>query len=88
VIDNLVSLYITRALVGEESNRLTDEKYKMLEKSMFKLGLKYSKGIEFRVNRPAIVKHISNIYKVKELDKNLTCSILEQVATDGKKRRI
>ena len=42
----------------------------------------------FDVNRPAIVKHIGNIYKTDELDKNSTCSILEQVANDGKKRKI
>lgn len=42
----------------------------------------------FDVNRPAIVKHIGNIYKTDELDKDSTCSILEQVATDGKKRRM
>ena len=41
----------------------------------------------FDVNRPAIVKHISNIYKSGELDKESTCSILEQVAKDGKKRK-
>ncbi|MFC1612771.1 virulence RhuM family protein, partial [Patescibacteria group bacterium] len=40
------------------------------------------------VNRPAIVKHIQNIYKNGELEANLTCSILEQVATDGKIRKI
>jgi prophage antirepressor-like protein len=42
----------------------------------------------FNVNRPAIVKHIGNIYKDDELDKNATCSILEQVAKDGKIRKI
>ncbi len=42
----------------------------------------------FGVNRPAIVKHINNIYKTKELDKNSTCSILEQVAADGKIRKM
>ncbi|MFO7728731.1 MAG: RhuM family protein [Desulfonatronovibrio sp.] len=42
----------------------------------------------FGVQRPAIVKHISNIYKSCELDKQATCSILEQVASDGKKRRM
>jgi prophage antirepressor-like protein len=42
----------------------------------------------FEVNRPAIVKHIGNIYKTEELEENLTCSILEQVAKDGKKRKI
>lgn len=41
----------------------------------------------FDVNRPAIVKHIGNIYKSFELDKESTCSILEQVAKDGKKRK-
>jgi len=42
----------------------------------------------FGVNRPAIVKHIGNIYKTDELDKDSTCSILEQVAKDGKKRKM
>ncbi len=41
----------------------------------------------FDVNRPAIVKHIGNIYKSGELDKESTCSILEQVTKDGKKRK-
>nr|WP_275758691.1 virulence protein RhuM/Fic/DOC family protein [Sulfurimonas sp. SAG-AH-194-C21] len=41
----------------------------------------------FSVNRPAVVKHIGNIYKSNELDKNATCSILEQVTKDGKKRK-
>jgi len=40
----------------------------------------------FGVNRPAIVKHIGNIYKNGELIGKSTCSILEQVAADGKKR--
>lgn len=42
----------------------------------------------FEVHRPAIVKHIGNIYKSGELEKKSTCSILEQVAADGKKRRM
>lgn len=42
----------------------------------------------FDVNRPAIVKHIKNIYKAKELDEMATCSILEQVAKDGKIRKM
>jgi prophage antirepressor-like protein len=42
----------------------------------------------FDVNRPAIVKHIGNIYKTEELYQKSTCSILEQVAQDGKKRKI
>lgn len=42
----------------------------------------------FDVNRPAVVKHINNIYKTGELDQKTTCSILEQVAADGKIRKI
>lgn len=42
----------------------------------------------FGVNRPAIVKHIHNIYKTKELTEKATCSILEQVAVDGKIRKM
>jgi len=42
----------------------------------------------FGVRRPAIVKHINNIYKTGELKKKSTCSILEQVAVDGKIRKI
>jgi len=37
----------------------------------------------FEVQRPDIVKHIGNIYKDNELDKNSTCSILEQVQLEG-----
>jgi len=42
----------------------------------------------FDVKRPAIVKHIGNIYKTDELEKNSSCSILEQVAKDGRKRKM
>ncbi len=42
----------------------------------------------FEVKRPAVVKHINNIYKDKELVNHSTCSILEQVAKDGKVRKI
>ena len=42
----------------------------------------------FDVQRPAIVKHIRNIYKSGELEEELTCSKMEQVAADGKKRKM
>lgn len=42
----------------------------------------------FGVKRPAIVKHIQNIYKTAELIESSTCSILEQVAADGKNRKM
>ncbi len=38
----------------------------------------------FDVERPAITKHINNIYKEKELDEDITCSILEHVGNNGK----
>ena len=40
----------------------------------------------FNVQRPAIVKHINNIYNDEELDKNSTCSILEQVQLEGDRK--
>lgn len=40
----------------------------------------------FDVNRPAIVKHIGNIFKSGELEQESTCSKMEQVAADGKVR--
>lgn len=45
-------------------------------------------AVLFGVNRPAIVKHVGNIYKSEELERISTCSILEQVAADGKKRKM
>ncbi|MBU1102697.1 type II toxin-antitoxin system death-on-curing family toxin [Patescibacteria group bacterium] len=45
-------------------------------------------AVLFDVYRPAIVKHINNIYQTRELNKNSTCSILEQVAADGRKRKM
>jgi prophage maintenance system killer protein len=42
-------------------------------------------GLLFNVQRPAIVKHISNILRSGELDSS-TCSILEQVQKEGNRR--
>jgi len=42
----------------------------------------------FNVNRPAIVKHIGNIYNSGELIEKSTCSKMEQVAADGRKRKM
>jgi hypothetical protein len=38
----------------------------------------------FRVQRPAITKHLTNIFLEGELDENLVSSILKHTATDGK----
>ena len=40
----------------------------------------------FGTKRPAITKHISNIYTCGELDKEGTCSILEHMGNEGKQR--
>ena len=39
----------------------------------------------FGVKRPAITKHIRNIFETKELEEISVCSILERTASDGKK---
>lgn len=38
----------------------------------------------FDTQRPAITKHLVNIFKNKELQENSVCSILEHTAADGK----
>ena len=43
-------------------------------------------AILFGTKRPAITKHLNNIYNAGELDKNTTCSILEHMGNDGKQR--
>ncbi|MBR3248568.1 virulence protein RhuM/Fic/DOC family protein [Candidatus Saccharibacteria bacterium] len=42
----------------------------------------------FGVNTQAISRHLSNIFKSGELDKNSVCSILEHTATDGKNYKV
>jgi len=39
----------------------------------------------FGVQRPAITKHLGNVFKEKELEENSVSSILEHTAIDGKK---
>ena len=45
------------------------------------------KGIAelFDVQRPAITKHLNNIFNENELDKNSVCSKMEHTAEDGYK---
>ena len=38
----------------------------------------------FNTKRPAITKHLKNIYASEELDENSTCSILEHMGNEGK----
>jgi hypothetical protein len=39
----------------------------------------------FGTQRPAITKHLQNIFKSKELQEDSVCSVLEHTASDGKK---
>ena len=55
---------------------LKDETIWLTQKSMAEL---------FDVQRPAITKHLNNIFEDKELDKNSVCSKMEHTAKDGKK---
>ena len=41
-------------------------------------------AILFGVKRPAITKHIRNIFETNELEEISVCSILERTASDGK----
>jgi hypothetical protein len=38
----------------------------------------------FGTKRPAITKHLKNIYASEELEESSTCSILEHMGNDGK----
>lgn len=58
----------TEALVKDETIWLTQEQIAVL----------------FGVQRPAITKHLLNIFKTSELSENSVCSILEHTAEDGK----
>lgn len=42
----------------------------------------------FGTKRPAITKHLNNIYKSGELDVDSTCSILEHMGNDSKQKYI
>jgi death-on-curing family protein len=74
------SIQIYRSSIGPEIDVMLDGKTVWLDAHLI--------ALLFDVNRPAIVKHIQNIYKTGELNKRATCSILEQVAADGKKRKM
>ncbi len=42
----------------------------------------------FGIKRPAITKHLNNIFKSSELSQNSVCSILEHTAPDGKNYKV
>lgn len=58
------------------SVRYENENLWMTQKAMAEL---------FDVQRPAVTKHLANIFNEKELDKETVCSKMEHTAEDGKK---
>ncbi len=44
-------------------------------------------AVLFGVKRPAVTKHLANIFSEGELDKDAVCSKMEHTATDGKTYR-
>jgi hypothetical protein len=42
----------------------------------------------FETDRTSIVRHINNIYKVEELDRESTCAKIAQVQVEGELRRL
>ena len=42
----------------------------------------------FETDRTSIVRHINNIYKVEELDRESTCAKIAQVQIEGKRSKI
>ena len=40
----------------------------------------------FETDRTSIVRHINNIYRVDELDRETTCAKIAQVQTEGKRQ--
>ena len=70
-------------LIGDENNN-TKVEVRLLDEDVW-LNVNAIADL-FNVQRPAIVKHISNIYNDQELEKSSTCSILEQVQLEGNRR--
>jgi hypothetical protein len=56
-----------------------DENFWMSQKKMSEL---------FGVQRPAITKHLKNIFESDELEEDSVCSILEHTAEDDKKYKL
>lgn len=42
--------------------------------------------MKYATKRPAITKHLNNIYKSDELHENSTCSILEHIVNNDKQQ--
>ena len=74
-MDSNIIIYQTPDGVTHLDVRLEDETIWLTQAQIAEL---------FGTKRPAITKHLNNIYKLGELEENSVCSILEHTASDGK----
>ena len=73
--NNQIVIYQTEDGQTQVDVRLENETVWLTQKQIAEL---------FGTKRPAITKHLKNIYTSEELDENSTCSILEHMGNDGK----
>lgn len=73
--DNKIIIYQTEDGQTQIDVRLESETVWLTQQQIAEL---------FGTKRPAITKHLKNIYASEELDENSTCSILEHMGNEGK----
>ena len=73
--ENKIIIYQTEDGQTQIDVRLENETVWLTQKQIAEL---------FGTKRPAITKHLKNIYDSEELDENSTCSILEHMGNEGK----
>ena len=73
--NNQIVIYQTEDGQTQVDVRLENETVWLTQKQIAEL---------FGTKRPAITKHLKNIYASEELDENSTCSILEHMGNEGK----
>ncbi|MBR6937908.1 MAG: virulence protein RhuM/Fic/DOC family protein [Prevotella sp.] len=74
--DNKIIIYQTEDGQTQIDVRLENETVWLTQTQMAEL---------FQTNRTSIVRHINNIYKVEELDRESTCAKIAQVQIEGKR---
>ncbi len=74
-LNNQIIIYQTEDGQTQIDVRLENETVWLTQKQIAEL---------FGTKRPAITKHLKNIYASEELDEGSTCSILEHMGNDGK----
>jgi prophage maintenance system killer protein/prophage antirepressor-like protein len=73
--ENKIIIYLTEDGQTQIDVRLENDTVWLTQKQIAEL---------FGTKRPAITKHLKNIYDSEELDENSTCSILEHMGNEGK----